>query len=90
MGNSVCEEKNDLAKKFDALSTEEREQNIDMLSRHSFLEHKMYSLRDFLFYKHNYINMQFPEDFEDHSSKSKKEFIKSIFKKSPLFRKKAK
>ena len=60
MGCAVVEKKNDIAKIYNGMSEKERKENMDMVYRCERLDHKMYSLRDILWFKQGHLKMDLP------------------------------
>ena len=61
LGQSIAEEKNSIAQRFNSLTLEERKENMNMVSQCELLDFKMYSLRDVLWFKQGHIKMELPE-----------------------------
>ena len=88
-GQSIADEKNAIAKKFNAMSNEEKENNMNMVSECELLDFKMYSLRDILWFKQGHLKMTLPKIEESYietneptdNSKGIKKLVKTIFKK---------
>ncbi len=85
LGQSIAEEKNGIARSFNSMSPEEREQNMDMVSQWEFLDFKMYSLRNVLWFKQGKIKMKLPKGVDLPSEPVQetgiKKFMKTIFGK---------
>ena len=58
---SIAEEQNNIAQRFNSMTPEERIENMDMVSQHESLDFKMNSLRDVLWFKQGHIKMKLPE-----------------------------
>ena len=61
IGQSVAEEKNNIAKTYNAMNDEERMKNMHMVSECEKLDFKMYSLRDVIWFKQGFINITLPD-----------------------------
>lgn len=87
LGQSIAEEKNTIAKKFNAMTDKEKEKNIDMVTQCELLDFKMYSLRDVLWFKQGHIKMTLPDcidyevNHEIEQEKGLKKTLKRIFNK---------
>lgn len=87
LGQSIAEEKNTIAKKFNAMTDKEKEKNIDMVTQCELLDFKMYSLRDILWFKQGHIKMTLPDcidyevNHEIEQEKGLKKTLKRIFNK---------
>ena len=60
MGQLIVEEKNKIAKEYNEMSIEECQKNYNMVLQYEMLEHKMYSLRDILWFKKGQLEMDLP------------------------------
>ena len=60
----IAEEENTIAKKFNSLPEEEKEENMDMVSKYEQLEYKRYGIRDILLFKQGRIEMSLPEEVD--------------------------
>ena len=76
LGQSIAEEKNRIAQNFNSMELEERKRNMDMVSQCELLDFKIYSLRDFLWFKQGHIKMKLPTGFEQ--ERGIKKLIKTI------------
>ena len=85
LGQSIAEEKNKIAQKFNSMTPEQRQENNTMVSQCELLDFKMYSLRDILWFKQGHIKMELPEGVEFPAGfgqrKGIKKLIKTIFHK---------
>lgn len=76
---------NDIQKRFNFMSLEEREQNVDMLLQCRRLDFKISSLRDILWFKQGHIKMQLPEGVDLPSGffeeKGVRKLLKNMFGK---------
>ena len=85
LGQSIAEEKNNIAQRFNSMTPEERENNMSMVSQCELLDFKMYSLRDVLWFKQGHIKMELPEgvDFPTGFGQEKgiRKLIKTMFNK---------
>ena len=61
LGQSIVDEKNAIAHRFNSMPSEEREKNRDLVSQCDYLDFKMYSLRDVFWFKQGHIKMELPE-----------------------------
>ncbi|MBO5138454.1 MAG: hypothetical protein J6B89_02310 [Bacilli bacterium] len=71
LGQSIVEEKNSIAQRFNSMTPEERKNNISMVSQCELLDFKIHSLRDVLWFKQGHIKMELPEgvDLQDLNKK---------------------
>ena len=76
---SIAEEKNRIAQKFNSMEIDERKRNVSMAIQCELLDLKMYSLRDFLWFKQGHIKMKLPASIEIENGINK--LIKTIFNK---------
>lgn len=60
LGASIAEQKNEIAKKFNAMSKEEKEANQDLVTEYEMLDFKMLSVRDILWMRQGHIKVQLP------------------------------
>ena len=87
LGQSMAEEKNTIAKKFNEMTEKNKKKNMDMVSKCELLDFKIYSLRDILWFKQGHIKMILPDciDYmvnqEQKQEKSFKKTLKRIFNK---------
>lgn len=85
LAQSIAEEKNSIAQRFNSMTPEERKNNMSMVSRCELLDFKMYSLRDILRFKQGHIKMELPEgvDFPTGFEQEKgiRKLIKTMFNK---------
>ena len=72
LAQSIADEMETIAKKFDSMSPKQKKENINMVSQHELLEFKFYSLRDVYWFKHGDLKMNLPEGVE-YSTRSKQE-----------------
>lgn len=79
LGQSIAEEKNNIAHRFNSMTPEEREYNEELVTQCELLDFKMYSLRDFLWFKQGHIKMKLPKEFEQ--EKGIRKLIRTIFDK---------
>lgn len=70
LAEKIMSERNELANKFLSMTESEKEKNIAMVDQCELINHKMFSLRDFLWFKQGHIQMELPEEV---SQKSKLE-----------------
>lgn len=64
LGQSIAQEKNEIAQKFNSMNPDDRKKNMNMVSQCELLDFKMYSLRDVLWFKQGHISMELPDDVE--------------------------
>ena len=85
LGQSIAEEKNEIAQMFNSMTPEQRKENVNMVSRCELLDFKMYSLRDVLWFKQGHIKMELPEGVEFPAGfepeKGIRKLIKTLFNK---------
>lgn len=85
LGQSIAEEKNNIAQRFNSMTPEERKENMNMVSQCELLDFKMYSLRDVLWFKQGHIKMELPEGVDlpigFEQEKGIRKLIKTIFNK---------
>lgn len=88
LGQSILEEKNAIAKKFNSMSKEEKEKNRNMISQCKLLDFKIYSLRDFLWFKQGQIKMKLPNGVDSpngfEQEKGIKKLVKTIINKKKM------
>lgn len=86
LGQKIANERNGIAQKFNSMSPEEKEKNVDMVSQFDLLDFKMYSLRDIYWLKQGKIQMTLPEGIEfptpTTQEKGIKRLIKTLFNKN--------
>ena len=86
LAQSIVQEKNEIATKFNSMSEKEKKENMQMVQQCELLDFKMDSLRDIFWFKQGYIKIDLPEGIEypvsfQNSENGVKKLIKSIFKK---------
>ena len=87
IGQSIAQLKNQIAQKFNSMSEDEREENLDMVTQCELLDFKMYSLRDILWFKQGHLKMTLPEgidspkEFNQKKEKGIQKLMKRIFNK---------
>jgi hypothetical protein len=64
LGQSILDEKNTIARKFNAMSAKEKKKNMHMYTQCELLDFKIYSLRDILWFKQGFIKMTLPDDID--------------------------
>lgn len=64
LGQTIAQEKNKIAERFNSMKPEDREKNMNMVSQCELLDFKMYSLRDVLWFKQGHLAMELPDDIE--------------------------
>ena len=88
LGQRVAQEKNNIARIFNAKSEEERRANMHMVDECDRLNFKIYSLRDVLWFKQGNLPMTLPEGVESPASlktteeKGLKRLLKKLKKRS--------
>lgn len=80
LGQSILEEKNAIAKKFNSMSKEEKEKNRNMISQCKSLDFKIYSLRDFLWFKQGQIKMKLPNGVDSPNGFEQEKCIRKLVK----------
>ena len=68
-GQSIADELNALADKFNSLTEEEKANSTSLVDRHGLLEFKMYSVRDVIFYKQGKLKMKMPKEVTEVKTK---------------------
>lgn len=85
LSQSIIEEKNDIAQRFNSMLPEEKEKNMNMVSQCELLDFKIYSLRDILWFKQGHIKMELPDGVDlptgFEQEKGIRKFIKTLFNK---------
>lgn len=88
LGQSIVDEKNNIAEGLNSMSPEEREKNRDMVTQYELLDFKKYSLVDFIAFKQGRMKWQLPEGVEYPTGIVQKKglgkLIKTIFKKRKI------
>ncbi len=86
VAQSILEEKNNIAQIFNSMTSKEKQENMNMVSQCEFLDFKMDSLRNVLWFKQGHIKMQLPEDGDCPAGfkqeKGIRKLIKTLFNKS--------
>jgi len=59
-GSAIAEKKNEIAKIYNKMTENERKENMHIVYRCERLDHKMYSLRDILWFKQGHLEMDLP------------------------------
>lgn len=80
IGQSIAEEKNNIAQRFNSMTPEERENNMSMIFQCELLDFKMYSLRDVLWFKQGHIKMELPEGMDFPAGFEQKKGIRKLIK----------
>lgn len=80
LGQSIAEEKNCIAQRFNFMTPEERENNMSMVSQCELLDFKMYSLRDVFWFKQGYIKMELPEGVDFPTGFEQEKGIRKLIK----------
>ena len=60
LGQSIAEDKNSIAQRFNSMTLEERKENMNLKSQCELLDFKMYSLEDFLLFNQGRLKMKLP------------------------------
>lgn len=83
LGKTVAQQKNDIAKRYNAMSDDERRKNKHMIIEYKCLDFKMDSLRDILRYKQGRIKFYLPDeiDFSKDYKKVKEKGLQRILRK---------
>lgn len=79
LGQSIVKEKNRIAQKFNSMEINERKRNMGMVTQCELLDFKMYSLRDFLWFKQGHIKMKLPASVKTETGIKK--LVKTMFNK---------
>lgn len=80
LGQQIVEEKNNIAHKYNCMSSQEKNNNIAMVLQCELLDFKMYALRDVLCFKQGHIKMKLPEGIDYPSSLKKEKGLKQLVK----------
>ena len=64
LGQNIAQQRNDIAKKYNAMNDIERRKNEHMIYECEKLDFKMYSLRDILWFKQGHIQFSLPSGVE--------------------------
>ena len=83
-GQSIADELNELADKFNSLTEEEKANNTDIVDRHGLLEFKMYSVRDVIFYKQGKLKMKMPKEVSIKKETPKVKGVEEVKKENGL------
>ncbi len=85
LGQSIIEERNNIAQRFNSMIPEERKENMNMVLQCGLLDFKMCSLEDFFWFKQGHIKMELPEGVDlpagFKQEKGIRKLIKTIFNK---------
>jgi len=85
LGQSIAQEKNIIAQRFNSMSLNERKKNEELVLQWELLDFKMYSLRDALWFKQGHIKIELPMEVDFPigfvQEKGIKKLIKTIFNK---------
>lgn len=88
LGQSIAKERNSIAQKFNSMTEEQKEENMNIVTQCDLLDFKMYSLRDILWLKQGRIKMELPEVIdltaELEQEKGIKNLIKTMFHKKKI------
>ena len=77
LGNKIAKERNDIAKKYNAMSQEDRKKNYSLIRECELLDFKMYSLRDIMLHKQGKLSFTIPTPKK---KRAKKKGIKKLLK----------
>lgn len=75
MGQDICDKRNKLAEKYNAMSIEDRKKNASLSDECDLLEFKMHSLSDVFLFMSGKLKMPFPKELRE------KNVIKRFIKK---------
>ncbi len=64
MGQKFVEEKRSLAKRYNAMSLEEKEKNEDLYQKCDQLDFQIYSMIDFIRFREGSLKMKFPKEIQ--------------------------
>ena len=78
LGQEIADKKDELVKKYNAMTKEEKSANDEILEQCSMLTFKMLSIRDVVWIKKGQLKIKFPKGIEENKLISK---IKNIIKK---------
>lgn len=81
LGKTIAKQKNEIAKKYNAMSITKRQENQSMFYECERLEFKMYSLRDILWFKQGQIHFDLPGTSKDNKKRHLGKIL-SKFKKT--------
>lgn len=85
LGQSIAQEQNTIASRFNSMSSQEKQANSNLVSQCELFGYKIYALRDFLWFKQGHLQMKLPKGIDmptDYvQEKGVKRFIKTIFNK---------
>lgn len=85
VGQKIARDKNELAQIINSMPKSEKQRYMATVNKYELLEHKLYSLRNVLWFKQGHIFIRLPEgiDYPDVYKKEKgiKRILKTIFKK---------
>lgn len=81
LGENINQKRNQLTMQFNSLSKEDRKSHLDIMDECKLLDFKIEGLRDFLWFKQGYLQMNLPEnnDYSQKPKKSIKQLIKKLF-----------
>lgn len=81
LGQSIAAEKNDIAKKFNAMKEKDKRKNMKMVLNCELLDFKMYSLRDIIFFKRGELSITLPQEISEDNKSMKKRGFRKLCKK---------
>lgn len=64
LGQNITQQRNSIAKKYNAMTKKRRKANANMVDQCNKLDFKMYSLRDFLWFKQGHIHFDLPDGID--------------------------
>ncbi len=83
LGQSVCQKRDDLAKRFNSMSEDERKNNMFMISQVELLDFKILSIRDIVWMKQGRLKIKLPNGIdcptECRQETGIKKLIKNVF-----------
>lgn len=83
IGQSIAEEKNQIASEYNLMPEEERKKNIGMVAQYKALDFKMHSLSDIILFKRGCLEMPLPEgiDYPEGYSPKRESRIQKFMKR---------
>ncbi len=82
LAQTIAHEKNTIAKKYNAMSMQERRKHSEMVTQCELLDFKIYSLRDVLWMKQGNLKIQLPKEVIDsENDRSIRKLVKKLFPK---------
>lgn len=77
LGNKIAKERNEIARKYNAMSQEDKRKNYSLIRECELLDFKMYSLRDIMLHKQGKLSFTIPTPKK---KRAKKKGIKKLLK----------